>query len=126
MDTSLFLAKFFGIYLTVVGIAFMFNRKTYSQIIKNEISNHALFFYGGFIALMMGIFLVMIHNVWSNDWRVVVTILAWITLAKGLFRTLLPNVSSNLALKIISSPKVLAWASLIITVVGLYLLKVGF
>ena len=38
----------------------------------------------GYITLLMGLVTVILHNIWVADWRVVITILGWSTLIKGI------------------------------------------
>ena len=40
----------------------------------------------GYISLLMGLVTVILHNVWVADWRVVITILGWSTLIKGIMK----------------------------------------
>ena len=35
--------------------------------------------------------MVLVHNVWVADWRIVITLLAWLTLIKGIVRLNLPH-----------------------------------
>ena len=38
----------------------------------------------GYITLIVGLVTVILHNVWVADWRIVITILAWSTVIKGI------------------------------------------
>jgi hypothetical protein len=38
----------------------------------------------GYITLLMGLVTVILHNLWVADWRVVITVLAWSTMIKGI------------------------------------------
>lgn len=46
--------------------------------------NGTILFAGG-LALARG------HNVWSRDWRVLVTLAGWVGMAAGLYRMILPH-----------------------------------
>ena len=45
----------------------------------------------GYITLLMGLVTVILHNLWVLDWRVVITILAWSTLIKGIMKIGFPE-----------------------------------
>ena len=45
----------------------------------------------GYITLMMGLVTVILHNVWVADWRVVITVLGWSTLIKGIMKIGFPE-----------------------------------
>ena len=46
----------------------------------------------GFLFLMLGVLITVGHPVWTMDWRVIITILGWILLVKGIMRILAPEV----------------------------------
>jgi hypothetical protein len=45
----------------------------------------------GYISLLLGLATVILHNVWIADWRVVITILGWSTLIKGILKIGFPE-----------------------------------
>lgn len=65
-----------------------------------ETMNHpASLVLSGFIALIVGIMLVVSHNLWVEDWRVLLTIIGWMALFKGLVIIFFPHLLVNLSLK---------------------------
>ena len=46
----------------------------------------------GYITLLMGLITVVLHNVWTYDWPVIITILGWSTLIKGIMKVGFPEV----------------------------------
>lgn len=40
-------------------------------------------FIAGFFTLILGVLLVVSHNRWVWNWRVIITVIAWLTLIKG-------------------------------------------
>jgi hypothetical protein len=80
---SIVIAKFFGLYFLSVGLAFLLNPKRLGEIYQIMQKNEAVAFLGGIIALVIGAFVVSIHNVWVMGWPVVITILGWWSLIKG-------------------------------------------
>jgi hypothetical protein len=63
----------------------------FRPLIIDLIKNPPLLFLSGFIALIVGILLVVSHNIWAADWRVVITIVAWLSLVKGIIRIMVPQ-----------------------------------
>ena len=45
----------------------------------------------GYISLLMGVVAVILHNVWVLDWTLIITILGWATLSKGIMKTAFPE-----------------------------------
>ena len=120
-DVSVFLGRFFGFYLVIVAVALLVNRQRIMLIVKSFADNPALMIFSGFVNLVLGLLVVMLHNVWVADWRVVVTILAWLTLAKGISRWFFPGAAKNMADKVNDRWVVITAVSCL--VVGLYLLS---
>ncbi len=48
-------------------------------------------FNNGIVWLMGGLAVVWFHNLWVKDWRVIVTLLGWMSLFSGLFRMAFPD-----------------------------------
>ena len=45
----------------------------------------------GYITLLMGLVTVILHNVWAWNWTLVITILGWSTLIKGISKIGFPE-----------------------------------
>ena len=91
METSVFIAKIFGLLYLVVGAGLILNRKAFQQIMDDFCKNPALIFYGGIFSLATGIVIVLTHNVWVAGWPVIITIIGWIAIIKGIWLIVLPN-----------------------------------
>lgn len=91
MDISIFLAKTLGIYLVIISLALFMNAERFKSIVYDLTNNPSLLFLTGVMALIIGILLVVSHNIWEPDWRIIITIIAWLSLIKGLIRVLFPQ-----------------------------------
>lgn len=125
MATSLFLAKVFGLYLTIVGSALLMNKSHYQKAAEHMLKNSGLLLITGIVTLIVGILLVLSHNIWVNDWRVIITLLAWITLIKGILRLLTPDVVASWG-DALKKDRFYYSISTIALVLGLYLSYLGF
>ena len=91
MEISIYLAKVFGLYFLVVGIAGFLNAEKFRSLIIDFSKRSDSLFLSGFIGLVLGILLITSHNIWSSDWRVLITILGWMTFLKGAFLLVFPE-----------------------------------
>ena len=82
MELTTFFAQFWGGFSVIFGLLFVITGQLGKTIEMTE--NKAFVISTGYITLLMGLVTVILHNVWVADWRVVITILAWSTVIKGI------------------------------------------
>lgn len=97
MKTTIFLAKAIGIYLIIIGSIICANPYQFSTYAYNLFYNSSTIFISGFFTLILGILMVLSHNVWEGNWRVIVTLIAWATLLKGAALILYPRYFTQFA-----------------------------
>ena len=95
METSIFIARIFGLCYLIIGVGFLFNRKAFQRIMEDFCKNAALGFYGGMLALVVGIVIILTHNVWVANWTVIITIIGWAGLIKGIWMIVFPDTVSR-------------------------------
>ena len=91
MDTSIFIAKILGPCCLVVAAGIMFNREFYNKVMEDYCKNASLVLFGGMIALVIGIVVVLSHNVWVAAWPVIITIYGWGGIVKGVWLIVFPD-----------------------------------
>ena len=125
MDISLFLAQVFGLYFILAGIAILVRPTAVTEFME-AFSNRAQILIGGLMALIIGIPLVLLHNIWDGSWHVVITLLVWVTLLKGMILIFVPNVVSGW-MEVLSKhsnlTRHLIW---VVIIFGIYLMYLGF
>jgi glucose uptake protein GlcU len=77
----------------------------------------------GYITLLMGLVTVLLHNVWTPDWRGVITVLAWSTLIKGIMKTGFPEVINRQAQRFRKKQE---WSAVFLVLLGAWLMYNGF
>ena len=91
MPTSLFLAQLIGPLLLVMGAGMLANADSYRAMAHEFLASRALIYIAGLMAFVPGLAIVLLHNVWAFDWRLIITLLGWLSLIGGIFRLLLPR-----------------------------------
>ncbi len=125
ISISIFLAKVIGLFLSISTLAIILRYKEFTLIEKEAVKNPLLIYVSGFFTLISGILIVVSHNLWVLDWRLIITIIGWITLFKGIFRIFYPKA----VIKLISQKhdnRLFLLAELLFFFVGLYLIYYGF
>lgn len=125
MDLSIFLAKALGIYLLIMGMAMVLNRTSVRAIVFDMTRNPSLLFLTGVMALIIGILMVLSHNLWVMDWRVLVTIMGWLSLIKGSARVLFPAPTSDLIQKWTENDKVYSATIYCVILIGILFIYWG-
>lgn len=89
-DVSIFLAKFWGWYLIIFFLILSFNPKRIIQVIK-DLEDQKFVIVISFSAIVIGLLNVLFHNIWEDDWRLIITIIGWIALLIGLSLFIFPK-----------------------------------
>jgi putative exporter of polyketide antibiotics len=119
-----FLSKLIGLFAILDALCLLTHKQASVEIIEALAHNPAVVFVFGMALLVAGLAIVLAHNVWSDGLlSVLVTLIGWITLVRGLTLLLLPP------------ERLLAWTHIqrlfypylvISLVVGAYLTYAGF
>lgn len=124
IDLSVFIARTLGVIYLSVGLGFFLFREMYVMALRKILNSPANGFLGGFMAVIGGMAMVTYHNIWISDWRVIITVVGWIALIKGILILLMPNYMGMFrSLLLIRNGKVM---TVIILLVGILLTYLGF
>ncbi len=126
MTTSIFLAKLIGPFFLLVGLSLLVNQAQFGIIANEFLQSPALVFLTGLIILPAGLAVVLTHNVWAADWRVLITLLGWLSLISGIIRLLVPKRALDVGRRLYARPNVLHVSAAIWLVVGAVLSFYGY
>lgn len=102
MELSNFLANIFGLSIIAVSLSLLLYPKNIKKIF-DSMQNEITLFVTGIISFIIGITMVLTHNVWVYDWRIIVTILGWAILIKGIIRLFLPEFVIKMGKKMVNN-----------------------
>ena len=79
----------------------------------------------GLLGVIVGLLIVVTHNVWMSGWPVLVTLIGWISLLQGIARLYIPDAFVKVYKDMLNKVgfQVWTWVWLLI---GVYLIWVGF
>ena len=123
MNIANTLAVLMGSALVIVGIT-LFNKSYFNAVMTDLANSKGLLWITGFITFVMGTAIVALYNVWSADWRVLVTLLGWLTVIKGAFIMLFPS-SMTLFYRRFLSDHLLTYSGIYALMLGGLLLFLG-
>jgi hypothetical protein len=126
MESSIVLARIIGPLLIIVSVSILLNVKTYQRMYTEYIKSPALMYLAGTYALLLGLLMIQFHNLWIKGWPVIITILAWLSVTKGVAILLFPNGITRLSKPYTSSRTPLTVNAAVILILGLVLGYVGY
>jgi hypothetical protein len=126
MTTSIFLAKLIGPFFLIVGASLLLNQAQFRAMVEEFMRSGALVFLTGLMILPVGLAIVLSHNVWTADWRVLITVLGWLSIVSGALRLLVPKRALDVGRKLYAKPNVLYVSAGIWLVIGAVLCFYGY
>jgi len=125
MYLSLFLAQVIGLYLFLTALAMLVHQHRFKKTNTDLLNNQLLITLTGGILLILGLLIVVDHNVWVPDWPVLITIIGWIMLLTGLMRLFVPDAYVKMS-KDMQGKLVYTLGCWVRLFVGIYLIWAGF
>ena len=91
METSILVARILALVYLSFALGILFNKDYYSKMLPELVNNRSAMMYGGFMALVLGFLILMNHNLWQPDWTIMITIIGWIAVIKGILLVVFPT-----------------------------------
>jgi hypothetical protein len=126
MQTSTFLAQLIGPVLLVMGVGMVANRQGFRTMAEEFLASRALIFLAGLLALVPGLAIVLAHNVWAFDWRLIITLLGWLGVIGGVFRILFPQQVTAVGSAMLARGHALTAGGAAMLLIGAILTLVGY
>lgn len=120
MELSIYLGQVFGLYMMIMGIYYLMKREFIISMIDEYFQNVTISIIGGVLALIIGLLIVVGHNVWELNWRVLITIFGYLSLIKGLTLLFAPEYLETISRRI-TAGKGTTITGVIMFLIGFYL-----
>lgn len=121
-DVQIF--QILAIVYTAVGLGMLINTEFYKKLYADFAENAMGMYFGGLMAIIVGFLLVTFHNTWTKDFAVIITVLGWIALVKGIVIFICPK--AMIAITKAMSKKNLKIMAIFVIIFGLALAFLGF
>src|ERR1700681_4133618 len=86
MSTSVFIARLIGPIMLVIGLAVFANQSAFRAMAEEFLASRALIFLSGLLIMPVGLAIVLTHNIWAADGRVMITLFGWLNVIGGAVR----------------------------------------
>jgi hypothetical protein len=97
MELSILISKIIAVIYLSASLGRFFSRDYYRRLSDDMYKNAALTYVMGFMAVIIGLLIVHYHNLWRRDWSVLITILGWLALIKGVLIIVFPKFIQRLS-----------------------------
>lgn len=126
LSTSFFIAKLLGPTFTLIGLSVLLREHAFRAILQDAAHSAALLYLSGFLSFISGLLLVLAHNIWSPDWRLVITLVGWIAIARGFVTIFQPQWAVAFFTRLVERQTVFYSAAIIDLLLGLILIYLGY
>jgi vacuolar-type H+-ATPase subunit I/STV1 len=125
---TIYLSRLFGLSCILVALPMMFHKQAVMEMDTGFLRDPSIMFLTGVLTLVAGLAMVLAHNIWSGGaLPVVVSILGWLTLIKGImFLLLFSGDAVGLYLGTLHYNQLFYFYMAICLVIGIYLTWGGF
>ncbi|MEA1909750.1 MAG: hypothetical protein U9M89_01875 [Patescibacteria group bacterium] len=128
MEVAILVAKLISVIYLFVGLGMLFSAEYYSRVVTDLLhdeDNAAAMYFGGALAAVVGLLIVLNHNVWESSWVVVITIIGWLGLIKGFILLVFPGKMDVIFGSWFNKGNIRVWG-FIALLIGLFLGYYGF
>jgi len=104
--------------LLVVGTSLLLRARFWMNAASTGLAHPLVPLFSGLYALLTGLVVVVLHNLWVADARVIVTVLGWMALVVGVVLLMAPELYGALLRRIPLSPRLVALRGLVRIALG--------
>ena len=123
-DAQIF--QLIGIIYIAVGIGIITSRNFYNKMTAGFLESTPAYYIGSLMAVVAGFLLVTFHNIWVMNWTVIITIIGWAALIKGIMLLTVPGFMINISRKFIDRPNTMTIWAIVAIVLGTVCCLLGF
>jgi len=123
-DAQIF--QIISIVYIAVGIGIFINPGFYKKLFEDFIENAAVLYLGGVMALVVGYLILAFHNTWTMDLSVIITIVGWLALIKGILILIQPKIMIALSKAMAQKESILKIEAIAVIILGLAFSFLGF
>ena len=125
--TTIFLGRLLGVYLVAISVGMLANRRRTPATLDEMARSGPWMLFSGMVATAVGLAVVLGHNVWSGGvLPVVVTVMGWAALLKGLVLLVVPAERMAEAYKGIGFERFFHAWMVVVLAIGLWMTAAAF
>jgi hypothetical protein len=115
-----------GPILLVGGVSLFLNVGAHKTMALEVLRSPALLFLAGVLTMTAGLAVLLNHNLWVGDWRVLITIFGWIATIGGAARIALPQQARSFGETMLDKPTAMTVGGAIWVAIGVLFCFFGY
>jgi hypothetical protein len=126
MTLTSYVAQLLGLYLTVAGILMIVREQAMIELVPKFVDSPAFLYFLGSLRILIGLAIVLAYTMWIGTLGLVIYLLGWVSLLRGIAMLLLPAETERKILGIFSRGNVSYVTAVVTIVLGGWLAYAGF
>ena len=126
MQTSIFLAQLMGPVILAAAISLFVNGEQQVAMAREFLESPSQIYISGLLVMTAGLAIVLYHNVWVFDWRLIITVLGWLAVIGGTMRIVFFRTVESLGEAMLDKPRAIAVAGMVWFIAGAALCFFGY
>lgn len=121
---SSFFAQLIGFYLVLICVSMLLQPERFKKIMNTVLGHPASLFICSAINIIFALAILIPHNIWVAGWPMLITLIGWLTLLKGVFGLYFPEKYLKMIVKLMEKPAFQIWTWFWL-LIGLFLAWMG-
>ncbi len=126
MQTSIFLAQLMGPVILAAAISLFVNGEQQVAMAREFLESPSQIYISGLLVMTAGLAIVLYHNVWVFDWRLIITVLGWLAVIGGTMRIVFFRTVESLGEAMLDKPRAITVAGMVWFIAGAVLCFFGY
>jgi uncharacterized membrane protein HdeD (DUF308 family) len=126
VQASIFLARLLGPLFLLPGVFVLTNPRVFRTMTAEVVGSITLIYLFGLVDFAAGLAIVLTHNLWVANWRVLITLIGWLMLIRGAVRIAAPDQIKGYAAKIIRNERIYPVTGTVAVILGLIFCYFGY
>lgn len=119
--TAKLIASLAGPTALTLGLSMLINRDMYPALAQQVAGSLPFLILSGVVAMVAGLAIIRVHNVWTSSWHTVVTIIGWLLVISGISRIVLPRQLSAFAMGLGPDATFMVVPAILVSATGAFL-----
>jgi hypothetical protein len=126
MILTAYIAQLLGLYLVLSGVLMIVREQAMMLLVPKFVDSPAFLYFLGSLRVLIGLAIVLAHNMWTGTLGTIIYLVGWLTLLRGIAMLVLPVETERKILEVFSRGNVWYTTAIVAIVLGGWLAYAGF